>query len=245
MESFFSGRRVLVTGSGRGIGHGLVCRLAELYAEVFALTRSDSGIETLQRLQLPNVHPVQCDLEDWEATRKTVESIMPVDLLINNAGIFIGKSFLQTKQLSFDRTMSINVKAVINVSQVVAKSMIERQYPGSIVNVSSVAAIRAIEDHSAYSASKAALDAITRVMAVELGAHKIRVNGVNPTVILTDMGRQGWSDPAKANPLLDKIPLHRFGEVEEVVSCILFLLSDQAKFVSGAHLPIDGGLLTR
>ncbi|KAK9499223.1 hypothetical protein O3M35_002301 [Rhynocoris fuscipes] len=122
--------------------------------------------------------------------------------------------------------------------------MIQHNIKGSIVNISSQASKVALRDHVVYCATKAAIDAMTRVMALELGEYGIRVNTVNPTVVMTNMGRIGWSDPNKAKPLLDRIPLHRFAEVEEVVNTILFLLSDEASFINAVTLPIDGGFLS-
>jgi len=115
---------------------------------------------------------------------------------------------------------------------------------GSIVNVSSQASQVGLVDHTSYCASKAAQDALTRCMAVELGKHGIRTNSVNPTVVLTDMGRLAWSDPVKAGPMLSRIPTGRFAEVDDVVSVVLFLLSDNAAMVNGSALPVDGGFLS-
>lgn len=114
-----------------------------------------------------------------------------------------------------------------------------------IVNVSSLASMVGIHGHSVYSATKAAVDSLTKSLALELGgdARGIRVNSVNPTVVLTQMGRANWSDPAKSGPLLDAIPLHRFAEVDDVVGPILFLLSESSAFVNGHCLPIEGGYL--
>lgn len=113
-----------------------------------------------------------------------------------------------------------------------------------IVNVSSLASMVGIHGHSVYSATKAAVDSLTKSLALELGdAHGIRVNSVNPTVVLTQMGRANWSDPAKSGPLLNAIPLHRFAEVDDVVGPILFLLSESSAFVNGHCLPIEGGYL--
>lgn len=100
-----------------------------------------------------------------------------------------------------------------------------------------------IHGHSIYSATKAAVDSLTQSLALELGPRKIRVNSVNPTVVLTAMGLANWSDPAKSGPLLDSIPLHRFAEVSDVVEPILFLLSERSAFVNGHSLPIEGGYL--
>lgn len=114
---------------------------------------------------------------------------------------------------------------------------------GSIVNVSSLASSRAFQGHSAYSISKAGVDMLTKSLSLELGAEgrSIRVNSVNPTVILTKMGRENWSEPAKAQPLLDKIPMKRFGEVSEVIEPIVYLLSDKSSFINGTQMLIEGG----
>ena len=114
---------------------------------------------------------------------------------------------------------------------------------GAIVNVSSVSAFIGFRDHAAYCASKAGLDGLTRVMAVELGPHGIRVNTVNPTVTLTPMAIKAWSDEAKAASMLRRIPLGRFAEPDDVAEVILFLLSDAAAMVHGVSLPVDGGYM--
>ena len=119
--------------------------------------------------------------------------------------------------------------------------MIEQKYRGSIVNISSQAGMVALKDHVVYGASKGAVDQITRNHALELGPHGIRVNSINPTVVLTDMGRRGWSDPAKATDMLSKIPMGKFAEVEDIVHLIAYISSDKADMISGVILPIDGG----
>ena len=139
--------------------------------------------------------------------------------------------------------MDINLKAVFFISQTVAKGMVERGLGGAIVNISSQASQAALQDHAVYCASKGGLDQLSRVMALELGPHNIRVNCVNPTVVMTAMGKIGWSDPKKAGPMLNKIPLGRFAEVEDVVHAVLFLLSDKAGMINGITLPVDGGFL--
>merc|ERR1712080_295636 len=136
-----------------------------------------------------------------------------------------------------------NVKQVINVSQIFSKKMIKDKIKGSIVNVSSQASQAALADHTVYCATKGALDMVTKGAALELGPHNIRVNAVNPTVTMTEMGKVGWSDPAKAGPMLAKIPLGRFAEVDDVVQCIVFLLGPGSALVNGITMPIDGGFL--
>ena len=114
---------------------------------------------------------------------------------------------------------------------------------GAIVNVSSVASFIGFADHAAYCASKGALDALTRVMANELGRQGIRVNGVHPVVTLTPMAEKAWSDPGKSGPMLARIPSGRFVQPDEVASVIAYLLSDEAAMVNGIDMPVDGGFL--
>jgi len=134
----------------------------------------------------------------------------------------------------------VNTRSVIIVSQIVAKKLIEKKKPGAIVNISSQASVVALKDHASYCASKGALDQLTRVMALELAPHNIRVNSVNPNVIITPMS-QHWLQPEKAEPMLAKIPLHKFGTLHDVSSAVAFLLSDHASFITGSLLLVDGG----
>jgi NAD(P)-dependent dehydrogenase (short-subunit alcohol dehydrogenase family) len=140
-----------------------------------------------------------------------------------------------------DATMAINLRAVLVVSQIVAKGMIERGVPGSIVNISSMSSFQALPDHAAYAASKAGLDQLSKVMAVELGPHRIRVNSINPTVVMTEMGKRAWTDPNKGGPMLGRIPLQRFAECEDIASVVCFVLSDAAGMLNGLALRVDGG----
>jgi len=109
--------------------------------------------------------------------------------------------------------------------------------------VSSQASMVALKDHTSYCTSKGGLDQLTRMMALELGPHNIRVNAVNPTVVLTAMGQINWSDPKKSGPMLQKIPMNRFAKTREVSEAIAYLLSDKSSMVNGVMLPVDGGFL--
>lgn len=113
----------------------------------------------------------------------------------------------------------------------------------SVVNISSLAGLIGIVDHTVYSATKAALDALTKCWAIEFGPRNIRVNSLNPTAVLTEMGRRTWSDPARSQPFLNNIPLRRFVEMDEAVDPIIYLLSDKSSFINGHLLPIEGGYL--
>lgn len=184
---------------------------------------------------------MQLDLSDWNKTRETLQKLdVQLDGLVNNAGIAIIKPFSEMTEDDYDAQMNVNLKACFNVIQ----SLLPKLKDGSsIVNVSSIASICSFQGHSVYSASKAGMDALTRSIATELGPKKIRVNSVNPTVILTRMGRENWSDPKKADPLLSRIPLRRFGEVKEVIDPIMYLLSENSSYINATCLPIEGGLL--
>ncbi|XP_063618535.1 L-xylulose reductase-like [Cydia splendana] len=242
MEISFKNKRVLVTGAGQGIGRGIAVELWRAGAEVVAISRTKSYLDSLQK-EYPSITTVALDLADWEQARKVLVTLGHFDCLVNNAALGLTEDFLTTTPENFDLLMNVNVKSVLNVSQVVAKKMIDAKTGGSIVNISSQASKAALWGHVTYSATKGAIDAMTRVMALELGPHNIRVNAVNPTVIMTEMGRLGWSDPQKAEGMLSKIPLGRFGEVSEVVNAVCFLLSDKASMINGVELPIDGGFL--
>lgn len=234
-----NGRRVLVTGAGKGIGRATAVMLARAGAQVVALSRSAEDLAALAA-------EIDCatlalDLADAGATRTAVESALPLDAAVNCAGLALLESFVDTSVEAFDRTLAVNTRAPMIVAQVVARDLLRRAVPGAIVNVSSIAAQVGTPDHTAYCASKAALDAITRVMARELGPHGIRVNSVNPVITLTPMAALAWSDPAKAARVKERIPLQRFASADEVASVIVFLLGDGAAMVHGTCINVDGG----
>lgn len=239
----FAGKRVLVTGAGKGIGRATALLLAQRGAQVIALSRSEDDLRSLAAAIGCETHAV--DLADAGAARAAAIAAQPIDLLANNAGIARLQSFLETSLEAFDETMAVNVRAAMIVAQVCARNMIERGVGGAIVNVSSLSAHVGFALHSAYCASKAGLDGLTRVMAVELGAQGIRVNSVNPTVTLTPMAEQAWSDPAKSAQMLARIPLNRFVQPEEVAQTIAYLLGDDARMINGVSLAVDGGFLAR
>lgn len=237
----FAGQRILVTGAGKGIGREIALHLHAQGARVIAVSRTEADLASLQAETGCSV--IVADLADPLAAAEVVRQAGDVDLLVNNAGISIPEPFLETKPESFDQTMAINVRAVLLLSQLVGRAWIARGHHGAIVNLSSQASQAALRDHAAYCASKGAVDMLTKVMALELGPHGIRVNAVNPTVTLTPMGKMAWGDPKKSGPMLAKIPLGRFAEPREVATVVAFLLSGDAAMISGTTLPVDGGFL--
>ncbi|BCZ80157.1 SDR family oxidoreductase [Paraburkholderia terrae] len=235
----FDGKTVLITGAGKGIGRATAQLLAQRGARVIALSRSAADLRTLE--DEIGCTTLCADLGDASAARSAAEAAQPVDLLVNCAGIVELQPFLDTSVDAFDTIMAVNVRAAMIVAQQCARSMIGRGVGGSIVNVSSLSATVGLPLHAAYCASKAALDGLTRVMAVELGPHGIRVNTVNPVVTMTPMAEKAWSDPEKSAPMLARIPLKRFVQPLEVARTIAYLLSDESAMVSGVSLAVDGG----
>ncbi|KWE40647.1 SDR family oxidoreductase [Burkholderia territorii] len=246
----FSSARVLVTGASSGIGRACAVALAHAGARVVAAGRDATALESL-------AGEIACETlridvgGDEHAIDAALAAHDAFDGLVNCAGVASLEPALEVSAAHFDRVMAVNARGAALVARAVARKMIERagrdaaRARGSIVNVSSQAALVGLPAHLSYCASKAALDAMTRVLCIELGAHGIRVNSVNPTVTLTPMAQFAWSEPEKRAPMLAAIPLGRFAEPDEVVEPILFLLSDAASMISGISLPIDGGYTAR
>ena len=238
----FEGKRVMLTGAGKGIGRALAEMLVARGAGVYAMTRSAEDVASLKRDL--GIDAVQVDLADVEATRAATKAGLSCDYLINNAGTTELQPFLDTTIEAFDHLIAVNTRAPMIVAQEYGRDQIARGKGGAIVNVSSVASFVGFPDHGAYCASKAGLDGLTRVMAKELGPLGIRVNAVNPTVTLTPMAVKAWSDPAKAAGMLGRIPLGKFASPEEVAEVIIFLLSDASSMLNGLAMPVDGGFMS-
>lgn len=160
-----------------------------------------------------------------------------------NCGGFGGEiaTPMDTDIAVFDQVIGINARSVLLVTKYAARSMIRLGKGGAIVNVSSQASLVALKGHVSYGSSKAALGNITRVSALELGKYGIRVNGVSPTVIMTEMSAFCWGRPDVGDPFLKQMPLGRWATGDEIAAPVVFLLSDGAAMITGVSLPIDGG----
>jgi len=235
----FNGKKVIITGAGRGIGRALALELSRRGAVVIAVSRTASTLDSLKK-ESSNIVPVVCDVANLDELKSKVQPHLPVHALVNNAGTNQLQPFLDVTLKAFDEIFNINFKATYFLSQLVAKSMVENKMKGTILHVSSQASQTCLAEHSVYGCTKAAIDKLTKSMAFELGPQGIRVNTVNPTVVLTDLGMH-WSDPVKAGPMLARIPLRKFADVDDIVNPMIFLLSDEAKMITGVCLPVDGG----
>ncbi|KFC70630.1 2-deoxy-D-gluconate 3-dehydrogenase [Devosia sp. LC5] len=237
----FEGKSVIVTGASKGIGRACALLLARRGAEIVALGRTQSELDSL-RAEIGG-RSITVDLGDAAAVRRAMSEAGTCDFLVNNAGTNVLESVLDMTEAGYEAVLGLNLRAALIASQEFARRRIAAGGGGAIVNVTSIAAHRGFQDHLCYAASKAGLEAASRVMAKELGPHRIRVNCVAPTITLTDLAAVAWSDPQKSEPMMVRHPLGHFASVDEVARIVGILLSEDSKMVSGAVLPVDGGFL--
>jgi len=241
-----SGRVAVVTGAGKGIGRAICLELARAGADIFGVSRTASDLDALgEEIRVLGVRYLSCvanltTAAASEEVARQAEQFGEVDVLINNAGVARTGAAESVTEADWDFVLDTNLKGAFFMAQAVGRGMLERG-SGRIVNVSSQAGIVGLADHAAYCASKAGLNLLTKVLAVEWGGRGVTVNAVAPTVTLTPMGVQVWGDPAVGVPMLAKIPLGRFGQPEEVASVVAFLVSDLAAMINGEVVAIDGG----
>lgn len=237
------GRTILVTGASGGIGGETVRQLVAAGADVLASGRNVEKIEAI--VAETGAHPLPFDLESEDSVRAAIEG---VDIYgVVNCGGWGGEiaTPMDTDIDVFDTVMRVNARGALLVTKYASREMIRVGDGGSIVNVSSQASLVALNGHISYGSSKAALDNITRVSALELGQYGIRVNSVNPTVVMTPMSAWYWGRPEIEGPFLGAMPLGRWATESEIAAPIVFLLGDGASMISGVSLPIDGGYTSR
>lgn len=235
----FTGGPYLVTGASGGIGGATVRRLVELGCTVYASGRDVAKLEAL--CTSTDATPLPFDLSEEEAVSEALRGV-PWYGVVNCGGDGGEIAGPQNTDISvFDRVINVNARGTLLVTKYAAREMIAAGRGGSIVNVSSQASLVGLKGHISYAASKGAVDAITRVSALELGPSGIRVNAVNPTVVMTPMSAWYWDKPETGGALLEAMPLGRYATEDEIAGPIAFLLSNEASMISGVMLPIDGG----
>jgi L-xylulose reductase len=237
------GRTILVTGAGGGIGGTTVRHLVKAGADVIASGRTQDSLDAL--VAETGVRALPFDLTSEESVRDALDG---TDLWgVVNCGGFGGEiaTPMDTDIAVFDKVMAVNARGTLLVTKYASRSMIRLGQGGAIVNVSSQASLVALTGHISYGSSKAAVDNITRVSALELGRYDIRVNSVNPTVVMTPMSAWYWGREDIEGPFLEAMPLGRWATEDDIAGPITFLLSDAAAMISGVSLPIDGGYTAR
>lgn len=238
------GRRTVITGAARGIGAAIADRFAAEGASVAVMDRPGEALDAAAARI--GALPVPCDLADPEVTRSAtaaaVEQLGGLDILVNNAGVFSKVPLLELSTEEWDLTFAVNTRAMLVTTQVAAAAMIAAGTGGAIVNMASMGGKLGEPGQAHYAASKAAVISLTRVAAMELGPHGIRVNCICPGYVLTEMGAatrtaemvDGWSA---------KSPLGRCADPDDVAAMALFLASDDARYCTGQAMNVSGGMV--
>jgi len=243
------GKGVLVTGASRGIGEAAARRFLEEGCRVFICARHDHGIERAVRElgALGSVDGIACDVSDPDAVTRMIEAadafLDGIDVLAANAGVAWQEDVLDITLEHWDEILDINLRGMFLVAQGVARRMTARANGGSIVMMSSTNAFEGEAGYAHYNASKGAITMLARTMAVELGPRGIRVNALCPGKIQTPLQAKAEDAAYTERYVRDKIPLGRSGTVEEVAAAYAFLASDEATFITGELLVVDGGQL--
>jgi NAD(P)-dependent dehydrogenase (short-subunit alcohol dehydrogenase family) len=248
----FAGKGVLVTGGASGIGLETARRFLSEGAIVLVADRNAAALDNvLPRLGEVGTEVRTClvDVRSASAVQAMVEEartwLPRLDVLINNAGIAVSEHFLEISEESWDQIVDINLKGMFLVGQAAARLMVEQGGGGAIVNMASTNGLVGEEKLAHYNASKGGVVLLTKSMAIDLAPHGIRVNAVGPGFIRTPLTEGAYTDDAYFQDYArHKIPLGRVGKPEEVAAVFAFLASDDASFITGETIVVDGGQLT-
>jgi len=239
------GKHALVTGGGTGIGLAISRAFHEAGARVIITGRREEVLQqACQSLGQQASYRV-CDVSQLETIPGLIAAIdkdgIALDILVNNAGINAKKPALEVTDEEFDRIIRTNLNGLFAISREVARGMASRG-KGAILNITSMAAMYGLPKVPAYSAAKTAVLGLTRALAVEWAPSGIRVNAIAPGFIFSEMTDKALnSDPDRKRRVMDRTPMGRMGQAEEVAAAALFLCSDAASFITGVNLPVDGG----
>jgi len=250
IEREFAEKNLLITGATSGIGKATALRFAQAGANIAAVGRNESELDHLRQaldgLEVSCV-TIHADLARDESVQlvvaKAIDVLGGIDILVNAAGHISNGTIETTTTEAWDAMLNINLRSVFLLMQKALPSLIERH--GNIVNVSSVTGLRAFPGVLAYCVSKAGLDQLTRCAALEMASQGVRVNAVNPGVVITEIHKRGGMSNEQYAAFLEHSrgthPLGRVGKPEEIAELIAFLASDRASWITGATYSIDGG----
>jgi L-rhamnose 1-dehydrogenase len=239
----------LVTGASRGIGRAVALRLAEEGAHVIVNHPGEPAqarevVTAIRRLGRQAI-AIKADISKAAEVRRmvgrAVERFGRIDILVNNAGICPFREFLEISQEDWDRTHAVNLRGTFLCSQAVARAMVERDIRGRIISISSISSYVGGRLQAHYCPTKAGINLLMKSMAISLGPYGITCNSVLPGTIRTDINRQQLADEEVRRRTIDRIPLGRLGEPQDVAGPVVFLATDEACYMSGAELLVDGG----
>jgi len=237
----YTGKRVLVTGGGRGLGLEIAKVFHEAGAAIVVVDKEENLLTSV-KASYPSWTTVKADLLDWEGTVKALASVEACHHVVNNAGVNFRQDFLDITPDKLDLIFGVNFKATVNVSQIMAKKMIENKIEGTIVNIASYAGKIPLPSISMYSGSKGAVIMVTKSMSMELGPHNIRVNCICPTYMITDFTREYINkETERFEKILGKQVMKKFLDPVDAAKAVLYLSSPEAAMINGASLDIDGG----
>lgn len=246
-----AGRLAVITGGHRGLGASITIALASQGADVVVIDRSGPGsseVPSAIAAMGRRIWSVTADVSSVEslaaaaaeAKRIAQQHARSISILVNNAGVALLGPAESLSTAVWDETQAVNVRAPMVLAQALLGEL-QASGCGSVVNISSAAGGGALGEHMAYCSSKAALNMMTKALALEWGRFNVRVNGVAPTVVMTDMGKKVWGEPEKGAPMKKRIPLNRFAEPHEVSDMVCFLASNASSMVTGQTISVDGG----
>ncbi|MDN3921480.1 SDR family NAD(P)-dependent oxidoreductase [Roseateles violae] len=237
-------RTALVTGAARGIGRAIAQRFVAEGAKVLLADIDEAALkDTAASLNSPFQVVDVADAQRLQALASSaIAELGHLDVLVNNAGIVHGADFLELRVDDFDRVLAINLRSAFVLSQAVARHMVERR-SGCIINMSSVNAVLAIPTQLAYAVSKGGMNQLTKASSLALAPYGVRVNGIGPGTILTDLARKIMSDPVAEQRIMSRTPLGRCGDADEVASVAVFLATEDSSYLTGQTIYPDGGRL--
>ena len=249
-----TGKTAIITGGAKGIGLACAERMAAEGAKVVLADVEEEAGEAAAADLAEKKHEalfVTCDVSKKLDVRNlvtaTLDAYGAIDILVNNAGIVANGDFLEISEADFDRVLAVNLKGAFLVGQAVARQMVEQigagGKPGSIINMSSVNAVFAIPTQVPYTVSKGGMNQLTKVMALSLAPHGIRVNAIGPGSIMTDILRSVANNEEARRRIMSRTPLGRIGEPSEIAAIAAFLASDDASYITGQTIYADGGRL--
>jgi len=235
----------VVTGATKGIGRATAIALHQVGANIVAIGRNQSELNTLRKKLKTKIKIFSCDVNDYEKIKKIIYGLKRVDILVNNAGTNLPEPFLNVKKSSLETLLNVNTKSAFNMAKLCTDKMLKmrnrKKIGGSIIHTSSMFGLVGGPNRTVYSMTKFGLEGLTKGMSIDLASSNIRVNSVCPTFVATPRAKKYLANKSFKRYALSNIPLGRIATESDVATAITFLASDAASMITGTSLIIDGG----